>query len=532
MGLRINNNIQSVNGHRNLQRNDAMAGRSMEKLSSGLRINRAADDAAGLIISEQMRAQIAGLGQAISNSETAVNMVQTAEGALDEMNTLMKKARTLALHAANEGANDQSQLVADQSELDNIIGSVTRIAEQTQFGGKKILDGSVSAFRSNSAIVTSAAYGNYYSAGLKDGSVVKGYHTISISAMATKGNLHISGGDATIISGSAANTIDGMSGSDKFIATFSVSVAGRTVTVVSGQTKNDFLNLLNAVGSEVGFSAVVVTGAASQVYSGIQTGNNSGVNTGNIALIGDSYGAAYEISYSFVGGASGATTLATTWSAGTDMTANLHLNTGGVGQVASTGNTAITLAQTGKTLTLVSTTAGQGFRIELAANLGTTGSWAGSTGGTFVGVIDGMSAGANFQVGANVGQTVSVDLASMRANDIGIGASSRYRSLAELGGSLVGGGAQDALTVIDKAIADVTNQRGKLGAFQSNTLESGLNSLRVSKENLTGAESTIRDVDFAEESASFTKYQILVQASTAMLAQANQLPQNVLKLLG
>ena len=141
MSLRINHNIAAVNGHRNMLKNDMAISSSLEKLSSGLKINRAADDAAGLIISEQMRAQLSGISQAIDNTETAVAMVQTAEGALDEMNSLLNKARELALHAANDGANDTNQLAADQSELDNIISSIDRIANNTQFGTKKILDG-------------------------------------------------------------------------------------------------------------------------------------------------------------------------------------------------------------------------------------------------------------------------------------------------------------------------------------------------------------------------------------------------------
>ena len=130
MTLRINHNIAAVNGHRNMLKNDMAISSSLEKLSSGLKINRAADDAAGLIISEQMRSQLAGLSQAIDNTDTAIAMVQTAEGALDEMNSLLNKARELALHAANDGANDTNQLAADQSELDNIISSIDRIATE------------------------------------------------------------------------------------------------------------------------------------------------------------------------------------------------------------------------------------------------------------------------------------------------------------------------------------------------------------------------------------------------------------------
>ena len=143
--------------------------------------------------------------------------------------------------------------------------------------------------------------------------------------------------------------------------------------------------------------------------------------------------------------------------------------------------------------------------------------------------------GAEFQIGANAAQQVGLTIDNTSATEIGRGSSARLESLDDListkKGALLNGLGTDALAVIDAAIDQITNLRGRFGAFQANTLESGLSSLRVSFENLTAAESTIRDVDFANESANFTRNQILVQASTSMLAQANQLPQNVLKLL-
>src|SRR4051812_27824670 len=145
MSLRINHNIASLNGHRNMVKNDAMVSSSLEKLSSGLKINRAADNAAGLVISEQMRAQIGGISQAMNNSEQAVTMVQTAEGALNEMNALLSKVKSLALHALNTGVVDQKQRDADQAELSNIISSVDRIAQQTRFAGQVLLNGAFSA---------------------------------------------------------------------------------------------------------------------------------------------------------------------------------------------------------------------------------------------------------------------------------------------------------------------------------------------------------------------------------------------------
>jgi flagellin len=141
MALRINMNTAALNAHRNLQGTDSALSKSIEKLSSGYRINRAADDPAGLAISENLRAQVSGLGQAISNSSDAVNLIKTAEGALAEVHNLLRTMRNLAIHAANEGANDATSLAADQAQIDSSLAALDRIAANTQFGTKALLDG-------------------------------------------------------------------------------------------------------------------------------------------------------------------------------------------------------------------------------------------------------------------------------------------------------------------------------------------------------------------------------------------------------
>ncbi|MDI6827446.1 MAG: flagellin [Armatimonadota bacterium] len=144
MSLRINLNAAALNAHRQLQGTDSALAGSIEKLSSGFRINRAADDPAGLAISENLRSQISGLGQAIANSSDAVNMIKTAEGALAEVQNLLRTMRNLALHAANTGANDSTALAADQTQIESAITALDRISEYTQFGTKKLLDGTAS----------------------------------------------------------------------------------------------------------------------------------------------------------------------------------------------------------------------------------------------------------------------------------------------------------------------------------------------------------------------------------------------------
>ncbi len=172
MSLRINNNIAAINAHRNLVNTTNNLTKSMEKLSSGYKINQAADNPAGLVISEQFRAQIAGLNQAISNSEGSINMIQTAEGALNELNNMLISMRELAIHAANEGFNDTAQLEADQAEIDNAIATIDRIAANTQFGTKKLIDGS----KANTATITTD---NSTGVTIKESNLTTGNHYIT-----------------------------------------------------------------------------------------------------------------------------------------------------------------------------------------------------------------------------------------------------------------------------------------------------------------------------------------------------------------
>jgi flagellin len=141
MSLTINTNTSALTAHRMLTGSDSSVGKSIERLSSGFRINNAGDDPAGLVISEKLRAQVSGLGQAIKNAGDAVNMVKTAEGALNQVNTLLRSMRDLAVHAANAGANDTAAITADQAQITNAIASINKIATETQFGNKMLLDG-------------------------------------------------------------------------------------------------------------------------------------------------------------------------------------------------------------------------------------------------------------------------------------------------------------------------------------------------------------------------------------------------------
>jgi flagellin len=305
MSLRINNNIESMNAHRNLLKNDRALSKSLERLASGQKVNRAADDPAALVISEHMRAQVSGMEQAIRNNEVAISLVQTAEGSMNEISSILVSLRQRAISAANVGASDRDMIDANQAEIENALASIDRVVSTTQFGHYRLLDGT------NAAKTTTN----------EDGSIT---------------------------------------------------------------TKE----------------------------------------------------------------------------------------------------------------------------------------------------------GLRFHVGPNAEHMASTSIRDMSTNQLGrakvvegeLPNKSNFMSLADIDVRNEQG-AQDALAIIDQALTEVATVRGELGAFQKHTLESNLTSLQVAAENMTAAESTIRDTDMAQELATFTRNQIMTQSATAQLAQANAMPQHVLRLL-
>ena len=305
MSLRINNNIESMNAHRSLLMNDRALSKSLERLASGQKVNRAADDPAALVISEHMRAQVSGMEQAIRNNEVAISLVQTAEGSMNEISSILVSLRQRAISAANVGASDQDMINANQAEVENGLKSIDRVVSSTQFGHYKLLDG------------TNAA---------------------------------------------------------------------KTITNEDG-----------------------------------------------------------------------------------------------------------------------SITTREGLR---------------------------------FHVGPNADHMASTSIRDMSTSSLGrakvaegqLPNKSNFMSLADIDVRNEQG-AQDALNIIDQSLTEVATVRGNLGAFQKHTLESNLTSLQVAAENMTAAESTIRDTDMAQELATFTRNQIMTQSATAQLAQANAMPQHVLRLL-
>jgi flagellin len=394
----INQNVMAMNASRNLSATNVMLGKSLEKLSSGFRINRAADDAAGLVVSQGLRAQIGGLQQAARNAQDGISVVQTAEGALNEVHTMLGRMRDLAVQAANSGANDSAAKNAAQAEINALTTEITRISSNTRFGGVNLLDGS---------------YG------------IRTAATASSAGIANTGTVAASGGS------------------------FSISINGGPAISVS-------------LSANLNGSASSAASLASDINSAL-------------TAAGSVYGGKVHIDSTPVAGSS---------------TLNvLSLQVDGL----KTGQSFTLTNGSGNPLTAL------GFSSLSSTQTGT---------------------GGVFQIGANANETVSLAISATDATTLGIGSLDVTTDT----------GAASAIAALDGAISTVSGVRGNLGALQ-NRFESMINNLQVTTENLSASEGRIRDTDMAAEMVNFTKNNVLMQAGTAMLAQANQVPNTVLSLL-
>jgi flagellin len=481
MSFRVNTNVSAMNALRNVGSTGTELAKSITKLSTGLRINSAADDPAGLIISENFRAQIAGIDQAIRNNQDAVNFARTAEGALDEVNRLLRDARSLAVAAGNTGTLSSTQIQANQSQLSSIIASVTRIAEQTQFGTKKLLDGSagVQASVTSSANVGSMYFGgSFNSAAITTNSLV----TVTVSTAATRASL-----TGSVTFAAATTTVSA--------GTFSIN--GRSFTTTATMTAQDVVNMINNASGTTGVTADFAAGAG-------------------ITLKAINFGSIGNFSLSDANGV--INTAGTSNATGTDAIASVTIDSNGA---TAGGLTTVTFTggRNGQSGLVLSDTAGNSVRLTETGNATSAAFTAGN-----------LSVGSsNFQVGANANQTANLSLGNFSASELGKNVVSGL-TMSNLD-ITTASGATDALSVIDAAISEIARARGEIGSFQRNIIDSNIRALGVARENLSATESSIRDTDIAQEMTNFTKMQILQQSGLAVLAQANAMPQSVLALL-
>ena len=406
MGLRINQNIAAMNAYRNLTVTDGQMAKSLEKLSSGFRINRAADDAAGLSISEGLRAQVGGLKVAVRNAQDGISVVQTAEGALNEVHSILQRMRDLAVQASNTGSQDSDARAAAQTEFDQLKTEIDRIGNTTKFGSTKLLDGTLgSSATSTGSLQTAVLTTNATAA----------QHTFTVAFNDNNGNAR------------------------------TVNVALADSTAYTGQAFVDAINT-----------------AVSTAQAGWGAGNTTDFHAELVQGLGSSYQVKLASSLAF-----------TTSAVGSQLASGILQDAAGGAAHAVSGS-----------------------------------------GGVFQVGANNTSGGAD-QITVSIGDVRSSALAS---NALG-GVSAK-----------IAAGTASAIDDVDKAIKAVSTARANLGAYQ-NRFEHTISNLSVTQENLSASESRIRDTDMAQEMVQFTRSQILTQAGTAMLAQANQAPQQVLQLL-
>lgn len=503
MAAVINTNTSSLNAQRNLTASQSSLATSLQRLSSGLRINSAKDDAAGLAISDRMTSQINGLNRAAQNANDGISMAQTAEGGLGTASDLLQRIRTLAVQSAN-GTNSSSDRASLQEEVSQLQQELNRVANTTQFNGQNILDGSLSnaqfqvGANANQTInfsISSAqasAIGNNSLAAASGGTMVN-----AVAVGATVPANAVAGGALTIQGNGTTSTV-----------TVAAAASGKVIA-----------DQINAAAGATGVSASATTVAT---LDGFVAGTVSLTLQGTPTTAG----AANPVTIS--------ATLATATDVGSLAKAiNDQAGTTGITAIANLTDGSISLTQT------------QGYDIGVTNNTAQTAiTFAGApttAGGTGTAVTLGAG-GANDSsvVGAKVTLNSSE---AFTATSAGVGIftgaaaavqSSALSSVASIDITTVTNGiptgANSALQIIDSALANLSSSRASLGALQ-NRFTSVVASLSTTSENLSAARSRILDADFASETANLTRGQILQQAGTAMLAQANALPNGVLALL-
>lgn len=572
-GMVVQHNLNAINANNKMNMNVSGTKKSTEKLSSGLQINRAGDNAAGLAISEKMRSQIRGLSQATKNANDGISLIQTAEGGLNETHAILQRMRELAVQSANGTYQDDTDREAIQLEVDALKSEIDRIASSTEYNGMKLLDGSLGG--SKSVTEYGAKYGIIDNqAGADDGSATGDFNgsvitsnvagaKIAVALSATKG-----GESATWEQDGKTLTLNLVKDQsytqediDKLIANADSRKADGMVAELSVKLKNGVMTATQA-----GPTKETVAGeravAASKGLA--MTRDNDGNVNGGTAYITypiTGQGDSISITSNSYGNDTRKIAIATDAAAGKESVEQvkadstgakdgefiLHLSTGveyseadiqailakeGLDYSIDITDSAnakpdgdVTIKFDNKVSIETKTTTGvTTIDTTKIKTDGTTGTYFEMGSGAGVGKEDVAASGKGltFQIGANgvEDQRVTLSVDDMSSSAIGVARADVSTQDA----------ANKAIEMVDKAVKTVSMQRAGLGALQ-NRLEYTVNNLTTTNENLTAAESQIRDTDMASEMINYTKFNILQQASQAMLAQANQQPQAVLQLL-
>ena len=562
----INHNMNALNAHRNMGVNNTNAGKSMEKLSSGLRINRAGDDAAGLAISEKMRGQIRGLTQASRNASDGISLVQTAEGALNETTNILQRMREISVQSANS-TNTETDRAALQEELNQLTTEINRIGNTTEFNTQKLLNGGAGSSSSDnitdaaSASVTTGAFTakNLSQKPDMEASIKVDGTTFNISDALKKDWTAAGKGIDDVISALNEVTAGGKKLSDvvdisednnKLV--FTAKSTGKSSSVEISTNEDDVAKMFG------------YTGAANLTTNANGEGNNATVQKhgleaanvlGNGAAIDVNKGDSFKIQVGSDSAVSVKFDSAKKYDvANTDANVaqaareeyvkdvNAALQKAGLSDKVeaslSNDNKLQLISKNGKDIKLTEGTVGGANGIKTDTKVGNVNQVVGAG-------AQGAGFEVNLQIGANSGQAMNLSIGDMRAAALGITGNTGQAGFSSTNNVTNGTdtisteaslditnatNASKAITAIDSAMEKVSSERAKLGAVQ-NRLEYTISNLDNTAENLTSAESTLRDVDMAKEMMEYSKNNILSQAAQSMISQANQQPQNVLQLL-
>lgn len=462
--MRVNHNISALKANNQLFNTNNQLDKSLERLSSGFRINKAADDAAGMAISQKMKTQISGLEQASRNASDGISVIQTAEGALIEVGSMLQRMRELAVQAAS-GTNTTEDRDSIQAEIDQLNEEIQRISDTTEFNTKTLLNGNI-----DQKSYSNNPYVNLVS--LSD-SVETGNYAIKITANGSQASIIGAGG--SLLLNSTATISATQAGT--------MNINGIDISVEEGE---DYVTVFEKIRNACDILSI-----------------DASVNSGSLNLVSEKYGSEASIKVNTNDNLATLLGIAASVSVtGTNSTAELLSGFNSTATLSTTGNVIRVTDNSNFEMIFEADTINP---LDLPSNVNVT-------------VLD--AGPMELQIGANEGQTMNVRIPKVNPKTLGIdNVNLRTEE-----------GAQQAITLFGNAVTTVTAIRAKLGAYQ-NRLEHSISNLDVTSENMTEALSRIEDVDMAEEMANYTQKNVLAQAGTSMLAQANERPQTILTLL-
>lgn len=469
--MKINTNIAAMLASSHLNRTQDKITTSLERLSSGYRINKAADDAAGMAISQNMHAQIRGLQRASRNGADGISFIQTTEGALIEVENMLQRCRELSVQAANTGVDTLQDREAIQQEINSLMEEIDRLSTDTEFNTKKILDGSCCRQTSSNNIGVRVISMSDY--------VPLTTYSMTVDQKATQ---------SSFTSGAL-----GMAATDVFTQKGEVQINGEIIEIQEGETLEDAYAKIRDCCESMNIDVVPVNGGAESDLASASALYFESTRYGakyNIEITTDSPYLATRL------GVNGGTTVQ-----GQDAKVTIDTNSG-------FSKTATTFIEGGR----VTVSDRDGFNMVFDVSDAQAGSTADVT------VLD--AGFVAIQIGSNEGQTIEISIPPVTCESLGI----NYCNVCTREGS------QDCITKFNEAIEEVSSIRAKLGAYE-NRLDSATTSLDTTSQNLTEACSRIEDVDMSGEMTNFTQLSVLAQAGTSMLAQANNRPQTILQLL-